>query len=227
MIKMSVNSKAFAKDMQNIMDYSFGFLEGVNRGKSVFFRNLGIHVKELLEEFIDSNARVNPKSLHHVYEWYETGNKNSRLFEVKYTVSNVGLSFITNFKQSQTIKDGSRTPFYNKAKIMEDGTPVVIEPRNSDVLVFEDVDGEVFVKGPVYVDNPGGDAAVGAFEKTINTFFSRYFTQAFMRASGLSDYLENPFVYKKNLNSGKRNGRAKGIETGYKWIANAGVMVNG
>lgn len=227
MIKMSVNSKAFAKDMQNIMDYSFGFLEGVNRGKVIFFRNLGTHVKELLEEFIDANARVNPRALHHVYEWYETGNKESRLFEVKYTVSNVGLSFITNFKQSQTIKDGSRTPFYNKAKIMEEGTPVVIEPRSSDVLVFEGEDGEVFVKGPVYVDNPGGNAVVGAFEKTVNTFFSTYFTQAFMRASGLSDYLENPFIYKKNLNAGKKSGRAKGIETGYRWIANAGVVVNG
>lgn len=227
MIKMRVNSKQFTKDMRNIMDYSYGFLEGVHKGKSLFLRNLGMNVKELLAEFIDSNARANPKALHHVYEWYETGNANARLFNVTYTVSNLGLSFITTFKQSQTIKDGSRVPFYNKAKIMEDGTPVVIEPRNSDVLVFETDDGETFVKGPVYVDNPGGDATTGAFERVVNLFFRSYFTQAFMRASGMSDYLENPFVYRKNLNAGKSGGRSKGIETGYRWIANAGVVING
>lgn len=227
MIKMSINSKKFSKDMHNIMEYSYGFLEGVNKGKGIFLRNLGMNVKELLGEFIDSNARSNPKALHHVYEWYESGNKNARLFDVTYTVSNLGLSFITTFRQSETIKNGSNVPFYNKAKIMEEGTPVVIEPTRSDVLVFEGDDGEVFTKSPVYVDNPGGDAVAGSFQKVVDLFFNSYFSQAFMRSSGLEDYLENPVVYKKNLNSGKNSGKSKGIDTGYRWIANAGVVLNG
>lgn len=227
MIRMAINSKQFSKDMKNIVDYSYGFIDGINRGKVVFFRNLGINIKEILGEYIDSNARANSSALHHVYEWYQTGNRDARLFEVNYTVSKLGLSFITNFKQSESIKNGSRVPFYNKAQIMENGTPVTIRPSNSDVLVFEGEDGEVFTKSPVHVEDPGGAAVQGSFERVVNSFFSKYFTQAFMRSSGMSDYLENPIVYKKNLSAGKRSGRAKGVETGYRWIANAGVVMNG
>ena len=61
---------------------------------------------------------------------------------------------------------------------MEEGIPVTITPRNSDVLVFEK-DGEtVFTKNSVNVDNPGGDATEGSFEKVIDSFFTKYFTQA-------------------------------------------------
>jgi hypothetical protein len=227
MIKMSINSTQFRKDMKNIVEYSFGFVDGVKAGKQLFFRNLGVNVKEILEKYIDSNARVNPQALHHVYEWYQTGNKNARLFDVTYTISNLGLSFFTNFKQSQTVKDGSNVPFYNKAKIMEEGTPVIIRPRNSDVLVFNDNGEEVFSKAPIRVENPGGRATSGSFEKIIDTFFQMYFTQAFLRSSGMADYLENPITYKQNLSSGKIQGRSKGISTGYKWIASAGVVANG
>lgn len=226
MIRMSINSKAFRKDMKNIIEYSFGYLDGIEKGKVAFFRNLGQNIKEFLEAYIDSNARSNPQALHHIYEWYKTGDSNSRLFNVSYVVNNLGLNFVTSFKQSTTIKDGSRTPFYNKAKIMEEGTPVTITPKTSDVLVFEVGTDQVFTKSSVNVDNPGGDFTVGSFEKIINSFFTKYFTQAFMRSSGVSKYLEKPKLYKKNLDAGKRSGKSKGIETGYRWIANAGIISN-
>jgi hypothetical protein len=54
-------------------------------------------------------------------------------------------------------------------------------------------------------------------------FFNRYFSQAFLRVSGVAQYLENPRAYKKNIQAGKRVGRSKGVSTGYRWIANAGV----
>ena len=41
MIKMSINSKQFQKEMNNIMEYSYGFLDGVKAGKAVFLKNLG------------------------------------------------------------------------------------------------------------------------------------------------------------------------------------------
>jgi hypothetical protein len=37
------------------------------------------------------------------------------------------------------------------------------------------------------------------------------------------DYLENPEVFKKNINAGKRGGRSLGVATGYSWVANVGV----
>jgi hypothetical protein len=138
-------------------------------------------------------------------------------------VSGLGLSIKSSFKQSTTIKSGSRVPFYDKANIIENGIPVVIKPTKAKALRFEQDGVEVFTKSPVTVENPGGTAAEKGFEKTLDIFFNKYFTQAFLKTSGIGKYLSNPEVYKKNLSAGRRGGKAKGLETGYRWIANAGV----
>ena len=217
------NSMQFKKDMNNIVDYSVGFLEGIHRGKTVFLKTLGLETVELMKEFIDSNARVNPEMLHHIYEWHQTGSPSARLYDILYTTSQLGLSFKSSFSQSTSIKNGSRTPFYDKARIMEEGIPVTIRPRLAQVLAFEDNGEMVFTKNEVRVDNPGGTAVEGGFEKVFDMFFNRYFSQAFLRVSGVAKYLENPIVYKKDMPAGKKMGRSKGISTGYRWIANAGV----
>ena len=223
MITVKLNQSKLIKDLNNIVDYSFGFISGVQKGKTMFLNNIGSSVQSILEAFIDSNARSNPQALHHVYEWYRTGSPDARLFDIRYTVSNVGLSFYSSFRQSTTVKNGSSVPFYNKAEIMENGIPVTIVPKKSSVLAFEQ-DGEtIFTKGPVNVDNPGGPAVQNGFQNTVNLFFSRYFTQAFLRTSGLYDYFNNPKVYKKNLQKGRTSGKAAGISTGYAWIVNAKV----
>ena len=217
------NSNQFKKEMNNIVDYSIGFLEGVQRGKTVFLKTVGMETVELMKEFIDSNARVNPSMLHHIYEWNQTGSPSARLYDISYTTSNIGLSFRSSFSQSTSIKNGSRTPFYDKARIMEEGIPVTIRPRTAQVLAFEENGETVFTQGPVEILNPGGTEVQGGFEKTFDMFFNRYFSQAFLRVSGIAQYLENPQVYKKNLQAGKKVGKTKGISTGYRWIANAGV----
>jgi hypothetical protein len=217
------NSNQFKKEMNNIVNYSVGFLEGVHKGKTAFLKVLGMETVEIMKEFIDSNARVNPEMLHHVYEWTMTGSPNARLYDISYTTSNLGLSFRSSFSQSTSIKNGSRTPFYDKARIMEYGIPVTIRPRVAQVLTFEENGETVFTQGPIKVLNPGGTEVEGGFEKVFDMFFNRYFSQAFLRTSGIAKYLENPEVYKKNMQSGKRMGKAKGISTGYRWIANAGV----
>ena len=217
------NSNQFKKEMNNIVNYSVGFLEGVQKGKTVFLKTVGLETVELMKEFIDSNARVNPDMLHHIYEWNQTGSPSARLYDISYTTSNLGLSFRSSFSQSTSIKDGSRTPFYDKARIMEYGIPVTIRPKVAQVLAFEDGGETIFTQGPVRVDNPGGMQVEGGFEKVFDMFFNRYFSQAFLRVSGIAKYLENPVVYKKDMQSGKKMGKAKGLSTGYRWIANAGV----
>jgi hypothetical protein len=177
---------------------------------------------ELLKSYIDANAKTNPLILHHVYEWHQVGSPSARLYDIDYTISNIGLSFRSSFKQSDTIQDGSNTPFYDKARIMENGIPVVIVPVQAQALRFIQDGEEVFTKGPVYVSNPGGKTE-GKFEQVFDNFFNKYFSQAFLRASGMGAYLQNPTMYKKNLAAGKRGGRSKGVSTGYRWIANAGV----
>lgn len=222
-MKVVFNNKAFKKDMKNIIDYSVGYVNGIQGGKRAFLTTLGLETVELMKEYIDSNARINPQMLHHVYEWNQTGSPGARLFDINYTVSNIGLSFMSTFKQSTSIKNGSRVPFYNKAKIMEEGIPVTIRPTKAQALVFN-IDGEeIFTKNPVEVLNPGGNEVQGGYQKVFESFFNRYFTQAFLRASGIAQYLSNPISYKKNLRAGKNGGKAKGYEVGYRWIANAGV----
>ena len=222
-MKVIMNNAAFKKDMKNIIDYSIGFLEGVKVGKTPFLNNMGVMTKELLEQYIDSNARVNPEALHHIYEWYKVGSPDARLYDINYTISNLGLSFVSTMKQSTSIKDGSSVPFYNKAKIMEEGTPVTIKPKKASVLVFEDGGDTVFTKGKVVVVNPGGNQVEGSFQNIVDTFFNRYFTQAFLKISGVQAYLSNPVVYSRNLRSGKLSGRLKGVQVGSRWIANAGI----
>lgn len=222
-MKPVYNSKKFKKEMNNIMKYSIGFLDGVQKGKTPFLKSLGVDAVEIMKQFVDSNARVNPSMLHHIYEWNRTGSPAARLYDINFTVSNIGLSFKSSFRQSESIQDGSKTPFYDKARIIENGLSVVIKPRSSEVLAFEE-DGEmVFTKKPIRVSNPGGVEAQGGFEQTMDLFFNKYFSQSFLRTSGVAQYLENPVVYKKNLKAGKARGRSKGLSTGYTWVANAGV----
>ena len=224
-MRVSVNTKSLEKQLLNITNYSIGFLDGVNKGKTVFLNSMGIEVINVLNKYVDASARSNPKALHHIYEWYQTGSPNARLYDFDYTVSNLGLSFKSSFKQSNTVARGSSVPFYNKAKIMEEGVPVKISPKKSNVLAFQ-VDGEtVFTSQEVTVDNPGGTEVAGSFEKIVDEFFGTYFKQSFLRSSGLYSYIKNPILYKKNFKAGSRGGKAIGVSTGFKWIANAQIGV--
>ena len=49
-MRVSVDTRQFKKDMNNIVEYSLGYLDGVKAGKSVFFKNLGLNMKEVLEK---------------------------------------------------------------------------------------------------------------------------------------------------------------------------------
>lgn len=222
-MKIRFDGRQFAQDMKNMMNYSAGFLDGIQMGKQELMHSIGLQTIEILKSYIDANAKTNPAILHHVYEWHKVGSPSARLYDIDYTVSGLGLSFKSSFKQSTTIQNGSNTPFYDKARIMENGIPVTIVPREAQALRFFDNGEEIFTKGPVTVQNPGGKTE-GKFEQVFDNFFSKYFTQAFLRTSGIGAYLENPNVYKKNLPAGKRGGRSKGVATGYRWVANAGVM---
>jgi hypothetical protein len=144
--------------------------------------------------YIDSQARTKPKSLHHVYEWKKVGNKSSRLFKLK-SYGDQGLSFkITyEFIQSKTNVPSpqgyKKYKFSNKAFIMENGIPVKISPRSAERLVFE-VDGyTVFMpKGAsVTVSKPGGGKATGRFRIAYAQFFTGQLVNESIRRSGFQN----------------------------------------
>ena len=223
-MKPMVDDTRFMRDMSNILDYSIGFMDGVQRGKTKFLDNLGKSSVQVLKDYIDTMAKVDPQMLHHVYEWSQTGSPEARLFDISYVAKQNGLSMSYTFRQSTSIKNGSKVPFYDKARIMEEGIPVTIKPTTAKVLAFQDNGEQVFAKNPVSVDTPGGSQVAGSFEKTFDHFFQTYFSQVFLYSSGIIDYLKNPTVFKKTLPAGKKGGRSTGLSTGYRWIANAGVV---
>lgn len=224
-MQVTLNDKELEKTLNNIVAYSIGFIDGAKKGKKVFMENLGSGVIEVLKQYIDTMARLNSDSLHHVYEWYQAGSPAARLFDLNYTVTSLGLSINSTFRQSNSMSKDSKEPFYNKARIMELGLPVRIAPKSSDVIAFTDNGEQVFTRKPYTVYNPGGDEVRGSFEKVIDEFMLQYFKQSFMRSSGLYDYLNNPAVYKKMARAGSKGGRSVGLRAGYTWITNAKIGV--
>jgi hypothetical protein len=210
--------------MNNIIDYSIGFTDGVEKGKPIFLEKLASTTSDFLNMYIDSAAKSNPQFLHHVYEWYQSGNPDSRLFEIKFNIKGGNILFTSQFKQSQSIANGAREPFYDKANIMENGGNLRIAPKNAQVLAFQINGEDVFTPNPVTIKNPGGRVQ-GEFENIFDQFFSRYFSQSFLQSSGLIKHLETPSEFSKKLSSGAKQGKSAGISAGYTWVTNAKVGV--
>ena len=223
-MRVTTTTKNFEKQMKNIIDYSAGFLDGAQKGKTEFLKLLGQATITSMAQYVDAQARSNPYALHHIYEWNKTGSPNARLFDLNYTVSNLGLSVNGTFKQSKTLKEGSTVPFYNKARIMEQGIPVTIVPKKR-VLAFTIDNEEVFTSNDVTVTTPGGTEVQGSFENVIDQFMLYYFKQSLLRASGVYDYIKKPTIFKRDMAQGARLGRSQGVNTGFKWIANAKIGV--
>lgn len=224
-MQVNLNATEMIKSLNNLVEYSVGFIDGAKRGKNKFMGSLGVGVIEAMKQYIDTMAKLDPGSLHHVYEWYQTGSPAARLYDLDYTVSNLGLSINGTFRQSNSMSKDSKEPFYNKARIMELGLPVRIAPKSSKVIAFTDNGDTIFTSKPYTVYNPGGDEVRGSFEKVVDEFMLQYFKQSFMRASGLYDYLSNPTIYKKMAAAGARGGRNVGIRTGHTWITNVKIGV--
>ena len=123
------------------------------------------------------------------------------------------------------MSNDSNRPFFDKAKIMEQGRTVVIKPKSGSVLAFESGGQTVFTKKAITVREPGGNEVAGSFEQIFDEFMLKYFKQSFIRSSGLYDYISKPTLFKKNIASGAKIGKSKGINTGFAWIANARIGV--
>ncbi len=161
--------------------------------KNLFKTTIFNQIEKDFGQYVDSQARTKPKSLHHVYEWNKTGNPAFRLFDL-YLIDSGGLSFSVgrNFKLSKSAvpsknkKQKKKYVFSNKASIMEEGMPVVIRPRSAERLVFELDGATVFMpKGSsVTVKRPGGKAATNQFSLSYGRFFGGQLVNSSIRSSG-------------------------------------------
>jgi hypothetical protein len=224
MISARFDSTDFDKTFRSITEFATGFLDGAKSAKAELIEQIGAATKEMLQDFIDSNARMSPDLLHHVYEWYMTGSPQARLFNIVYSSSQGGLSINSTFSQSRSLKSGAKKPFYNKAIVMEKGISLTIVPRDSQVLSFEENGEQVFTRGPVVVQNPGGPQVAGSFERVFNQFFNSYYSQSFMRTSGLEDRIGNTTAFVNGIRQAKMLGRQAGVNAGHQWMVGKGEL---
>lgn len=169
--------------------------------KIMFNRTIFNQIEKDFGDYVDAKARLSPKTLHHVYEWGQSGNRESRLFKLGQTPSNQ-IGFLLNydlldsksFVRSSNSKN--RHVFIKKAEVMELGKTVVIRPRNSERLVFE-IDGEtIFMpKGAsVTVVKPGGNAVKGSFFALYKHFFTSQLVSASIKKSGFQNLFRSSLL---------------------------------
>ena len=155
--------------------------------KSVIF-------SQILKDFgnyVDSQARMKPRALHHMYEWKRTGDSDARLFNLR-MIDSEGISFkiAYEYKPSQSFvpaPEGKRKHvFINKASVMEAGMPLKIAPRHSERLVFDSNGQTVFMpKGAsVVVKRPGGSGVKNQFTLRHSIFFRGQLVNQSIKASG-------------------------------------------
>lgn len=223
MVSARINSLELSRILNNTARYSHGFIDGIESSKIILMNRLAEFVADALGKYIDSQARVNSESLHHVYEWGAAGSSRARLFYLNGVATGSLITISGQFLPSSSTSDTSSQPFVDKANVMENQIGIVISPKNSNVLAFES-DGEmVFTRNSIYIENPGGDAVAGSFGKTVDTFFTQYFTNALL-APFLAE-LSTPIEYSINFKAGTRGGYGVGLTAGQKYINSAGLVL--
>ena len=163
----------------------------------------------------DAHAVLNPKKMHHVYEWNRIGQRAARLFIIERSAVLQGnLVVSTKFLQSKTPVPipielqasgsnnrsvTSRHIFRNKADVMENGKPVRIESRK--MLAFMGRNGIHFVQPGTVINilNPGGIDTKHSFEKFMYEWYSSH-AQVVIDSSGLYETIvkEAAIILNKN-----------------------------
>lgn len=223
MLNVKFDYKDLENKLNNTVAYSQGFLKGAQIEKVPFTKFLGGYILEAMYKYIDSKARMNPNALHHVYEPGEVGTERGRLFTLSVTPTSRGLTFTGNFKQSVKNSETSNVPFSDKAKIMENGISIVVAPKRSSVLAFED-DGETFfTTEEVYIEHPGGDQVAGSFGRTVEEFFDFYLTSALLEP--IYKDLSKAEEFAQNFAAGSKGGRSVGVRAGRKYLNVSGIEI--
>jgi hypothetical protein len=219
-ITVKFDSAKLNRTINNIVKYSDGFLSETKQSKNKIALKMGNTSVNAFYQYLDGVARMHPDMLHHIYEWGQVGNPFARLVELNIKSGQGGTVISANFTQSNTSPKSGGEPFYNKAEVMEDGQSVTIQEKDAEVLFFE-IDGkEFFRKGPITIENPGGEAVRGSFVKTFNEFYTSYFSQVYLRSIKFYEHFQNPKPYARNFAAAVRSGSAKnaGKAAAMQWI---------
>lgn len=225
MVSAKINSKKAMRVLNNLVQYSDGFIKETKAQESTVTKRLAKSSIDGFYEYMDQLARVNPGMLHHVYEWGRSGDPNSRLFDLKVALSKNNAVITSEFLTSEVPSDTSNEPFYEKARIMEDGIPVVIQEVQAQALFFE-IDGiEYFRAGPIVIENPGGPEVRGSFVEQFEEFYNSYLDDVYLKAIRFYQYFMDAKEYERNFNTAMKSTNAyqMGRKTALSWIENMPV----
>jgi len=220
-----INAKKAMKILNNVVQYSDGFIKETKAQEARVTARLANLSIDGFYDYMDQLARVNPGMLHHVYEWGRVGDPGSRLFELKKQISKNNAVITSEFLTSETISSTSNEPFYEKAKIMEEGISVVVQEVEAQALFFE-IDGvEYFRTGPIVIENPGGSEVRGSFVEQFEEFYNTYLDDVYLKAIRFYQYFMDAKPYERNFNSAVKSGNANmiGRKTALSWIENMPV----
>jgi len=223
MISAKFDAKEFLTTITNIVQYSEGFVGEAKRNELKLSKGVAEMSIDAFYDYLDGLARSHPGMLHHIYEWGEVGNPFERLVELKTEISGKTVEVSADFLQSYSVSENSNEEFYNKAQVMEEGIPVVINEVNAKALFFM-IDGQEFFRvGPIFIANPGGDATRGSFVKAFNEFYGEYFENVFLQSIRFYDKLRNPKEYSSHIKSAAKsqNAHSLGKSAGFAWIDRA------
>lgn len=223
LFRVKINNRDLNKKLNNIVKYSNGFVDGIEIQKIILMNRLGEYVVDLLGKYIDAQARGNPDSLHHVYEWGATGSSGARLFKMNAAATKSVITIMGSFLPSSSISDTATEPFVDKANVMENAIGITISPRDSDFLAFEADGQQVFTMNDIYIANPGGDGVAGSFGRVVEDFFDVYFTRMLLKP--FLDELSTAEEFVQYFAQGARSGYPVGVRAGQRYINSAGVIV--
>jgi hypothetical protein len=220
---MNINSKEAMRVLNNVVNYSEGFIKESKAKESYVASKLASTSITAFYEYLDVLARTNPGMLHHVYEWGEAGNPGARLVELKKVLAGKKVEIASEFIMSTTIPENGSEPFWNKAEVMEEGITVQVNEVSAQALFFQ-IDGEEFFRtGPIVIENPGGEQVRGSFVRAFEEFYNNYFDQVYLRSIRFYDHFTKSREFESGFNSAVRSGSAAsmGRRSALSWIINA------
>jgi hypothetical protein len=219
-MRVKIDGTKLVKTLNNILEYSDSFYRTAKLNELKISKSLAEMSVDSFYDYLDGLARSHPGMLHHVYEWGQTGNPYQRLFELSIKLRGKTAEVGADFLYSDSISNNGTTSFYNKAEVMEEGIPVIINQIDAKALFFE-IDGEDFFRlGPIYIANPGGEATRGSFKKAFKEFYGVYFEEVYLESIQFYQKLRNPKQYSRNIkNASKSNNAASaGKSAALSWI---------
>lgn len=220
MYSIKFDGKEAKKMLDNIVDYSNGFIRETQAKKSTIASRLAETSIEAFYDYLDGLARTNPGMLHHVYEWGAVGDPGARLVELKKSIGKTTSEIDADFLTSSSVPEGGSEPFYDKVEVMEEGIPVTVQAVQARAMFFQ-IDGQEFFRaGPIVIENPGGEATRGSFLQVFEEFYNNYFDEVYLRSIRFYDHFKKSQAYKDNFGRGAKSTGARSIgrTTALKWI---------